>query len=66
MLPITGLTGTDTFETWFNTTNTVISSLNNENPRLVSVRDYGAVGNGTTDDTSGISAALNAINGITT
>ena len=66
MLPITGLTGTDTFETWFNATNTVISSLNNQNPRLVSVRDYGAVGNGTTDDTSGISAALNAVNGITT
>jgi len=66
MLPITGLTGTDTFETLFNTTNTVISSLNNQNPRLVSVRDYGAVGNGTTDDTLGISAALNAVNGITT
>jgi hypothetical protein len=66
MLPITGLIGTDTFETWFDTTNTVISSLNNANPRLVSVRDYGAVGNGTTDDTLGISAALKAINGITT
>lgn len=62
---ITQLSGTDTFETWFNKTNTIISELNKANPTLISVRDFGATGDGVTDDTLGISAGLNAINGIT-
>ena len=62
---ITSLTGTDTFETWFNRTNTIISELNNADPRVVSVRDYGAVGNGITDDYTPINNALNAAMAIT-
>jgi hypothetical protein len=64
MQSITNLSGTDTFETWFNRTNTIISELNKANPRLISVRDFGATGNGIIDDTAGISAALTALNGL--
>lgn len=65
MNQITQLQLTDTFETWFNRTKSVITELNNANPKLISVRDFGATGDGVTDDTLGISAALSAINGIT-
>jgi hypothetical protein len=65
MNSITTLSGTDTFETWFNRTNTIISELNKANPTLISVRDFGATGDGVTDDTLGISAAFMALNGLT-
>lgn len=65
MNSITTLSGTDTFETWFNRTNTVISELNKANPTFISVRDFGATGDGITDDTLGISAAFMALNGTT-
>jgi hypothetical protein len=58
MLPITGLTGTDTFETWFGKTNEIISSLNSST--ILSVKDAGAVGDGVTDDTASIKTALSS------
>jgi hypothetical protein len=66
---ITGLTGTDTFETWFDKTNQIISSIGytygfgntfstngvnrtveNKLRDFCNVRDFGAVGDGVTDD----------------
>lgn len=38
-----------------------ITSKNNLNFRVINVRDYGAVGNGTNDDTTAIQAAANAV-----
>lgn len=62
---ITPLVGSDTFETWFNRTNTIINKLNKGNLAFISVTDFGAVGDGITDDTFGISAAFTALNGLT-
>lgn len=65
MNQITQLQLADTFETWFNRTKSVITELNNANPKLISVRDFGATGNGVADDSTAIRAAFDAANAIT-
>lgn len=55
---ITPLTGTDTFDTWFNKTNQIIDKLNNG--VVASVKHYGAFGDGGANDTSAIQDALDS------
>jgi hypothetical protein len=63
MNDISLLTGTNTFQDWYNKTNEIINRINNINGDLISVKDYGALGNGVADDTAGISAAFTAAMG---
>jgi len=53
---ITPLVGSDTFETWFDTTNSLISRVNSSD--ILSVKDKGAIGDGVTDDTASIKSAV--------
>lgn len=56
--PIVGLTGNDTFIRWFDATNELITATNNSLP--ISLKEFGAVGDGVTDDTTAFQAALNS------
>lgn len=44
------LTGTNTFQDWYNKTNEIVGRINNINGDLISVKDYGAKGDGIADE----------------